>query len=134
VRTATAVVNPPMYSPSSGILFTVYREYTTEEVRCVLVQSPPKTCMLEPMPTDVLLELIDITLPHISTMCNASLIEGILLVRQKAAIVTPIVKKAGLSVDDEKSYRLISNLTFISKVIARIVAEQKKSFLTESDH
>ena len=35
--------------------------------------------------------------------------------------------------DDVKSYRPISNLTFISKVIERIVAEQIKVFLAESD-
>ena len=35
--------------------------------------------------------------------------------------------------DDVKSYRPISNLTFLSKVIERIVAKQIKDFLTDSD-
>ena len=93
-----------------------------EEVQRVLVRSPPKTCMLDPIPTDVLLVFIDITLPYITIMCNASLREGSLPVSQKAAIITPILKKRGLVSDDVKSYRPISNLTFISKVIERIVA------------
>jgi len=42
-------------------------------------------------------------------------------------------KKRGLDVDDMKSYRLISNLTFISKVIEWIVATQMIAFLVESD-
>jgi hypothetical protein len=41
--------------------------------------------------------------------------------------------KAGLDVDDVKSYRLIFNLAFISKVIECVIAEQLKSFLIESD-
>ena len=133
VRAATANADPPVYSSSSGKQLTCFREYTTEEVRRVLVRSPPKTCMLDPLPTDILLDLIDIILPYISTMCNASLREGILPASQKAAIITPILKKANLDADDVKSYRPISNLTFISKVIERIVAEQIKTFLAESN-
>jgi len=89
--------------------------------------------MMDPLPTDVLLEWIDIVLPYITTMCNASLREGILPASQKSAIITPVLKKAGLDVDDAKSYRPISNLTFVSKVIERIVADQMKVFLAGSD-
>ena len=46
---------------------------------------------------------------------------------QKAAISTPVLKKAGLEADDVISYRPISNLTFISKTIERIVAAQIKA-------
>jgi len=60
-------------------------------------------------------------------MCNASMRDGNLPISQKAAIIPPIVKKRGLDVDDVKSYRPISNLTFISKVIERIVATQMQS-------
>ena len=63
-----------------------------EEVRRVLLRSPPKTSMMDPLPTDVLLESIDIVLPYITTMCNASLKEGFLPASQKAAIITPILK------------------------------------------
>ena len=104
-----------------------------EEVRRVLLRSPPKTSMMDPLPTDVLSESIDIVLPFITTMCNASLQEGFLPASQKAAITTPILKKAGLDADEAASYRPISNLTFISKVVERIAADQIKSFLAESD-
>lgn len=126
VRAATANADPPVYPSSSAKPLTEFKEYTTEEVRRVLLRSPPKTCMMDPLPTDVLLEMIDTVLPFITTMCNASLMEGILPASQKAAIITPILKKAGLDADDVKSYRPISNLTFVSKVIERIVADQIK--------
>jgi len=104
-----------------------------DEVWRVLFRSPPKTCMLDPIPPDVLQEFIDVVLSYITTMCNASMRDGNLPISQKAAIITPILKKRELDVDDGKSYRLISNLTFISKVIERIVAAQMKAFLVESD-
>ena len=62
-------------------------------------------------------------------MCNVSLQHGLLPESQKAAIVTPILKKHDLDPDDVKSYRPISNLTFISKVIERIVASQLTGYL-----
>ena len=133
VRAATAKADPPVYPSSSAKPLTEFKEYTTEKVRRVLLRSPPKTCMTDPLPTDVLLEMIDTVLPFITTMCNASLMEGILPASQKAAIITPILKKVGLDADDVKSYRPISNLTFISKVIERLVADQIKAFLAESD-
>ena len=74
-------------------------------------------------------EFLDELLPFICIMCNVSLQQGLLPESQKAAIVTPILKKHDLDPDDVKSYRPISNLTFISKVIERIVASQLTSYL-----
>ena len=133
VRAATANADLPTFKSYVGNKFTEFREYSEEEVRRVLVRSPPKTCSSDPLPTDLLLELIDILLPFICAMCNTSLREGTLPVSQKAAIITPVLKKSNLDADDVKNYRPISNLTFVSKVIERIVAEQLNVFLTESD-
>ena len=133
VRADTADATPPVFSTYSGKPYSSFREYTMDEVRRVLVRSPPKTCSLDPIPTNILLESVDILLPFIWTMCNASISEGSLPASQKTAIITPVLKKPNLDADDTKSYRPISNLTFISKVIERIVAEQIKVFLTESN-
>jgi hypothetical protein len=133
VRAVTGESDPPTSTTHAGKQITSFREYTHYEVRRLLLRSPPKTCPLDPVPTDILLESVDIVLPFISAMCNASLREGFLPVSQKAAIITPVVKKPGLDMDEQKSYRPISNLTFISKVIERIVAEQIKAHLVESN-
>ena len=133
VRMETDKADPPTYSSYSGDEFSGFREYSMEEIRGVLIRSPAKTCSLDPIPTDVLLESIDILLPFICLMCNSSLSEGCLPGSQKAAIITPVLKKSNLDQDDAKNYRPISNLTFISKVIERIVAEQIKKHLVDSN-
>ena len=51
---------------------------------------------------------------------------------QKTAIVTLAVKKPGLDPDEPQSYRPISNLTFMSKIIERVVAEQMRAHLTRA--
>lgn len=134
VRNATKDANAPSYPPCPpGLQFVSFREYSMDEVRRVLVNSPVKTCSLDPIPTDMLLESIDIVLPYICTMCNRSLSEGYLPAGQKEAIITPVVKKPNLDSDEPKNYRPISNLAFISKVIERIVSEQVRTYLTESN-
>ena len=62
-------------------------------------------------------------------MCNKSLSEGWLPISQRHAIITPIIKKTGLDANDVKSYRPISNLTYMSKLVERLVYRQLSTFL-----
>src|SRR5664279_3656978 len=55
-------------------------------------------------------------------MCNASLTEGIVPSVLKAAVVSPRLKKPTLDPVDMASYRPISNLSFLSKTLERLVA------------
>ena len=84
---------------------------------------------LDPIPTTVLKESIDVLLPFLTAMCNASLAEGSLPQSQKHAIVTPLLKKQSLDAGELKNYRPVSNLTFVSKIVEKLVAEQLIEFL-----
>ena len=42
----------------------------------------------------------------------------------KKAVVTPLIKKASLPVEDLKNYRPVSGLSFISKFLESVVAKQ----------
>ena len=64
-------------------------------------------------------------------MCNASLSSGTLPNSQKHATVHPLLKKPKLDPDNLNSYRPISNLTFTSKLVERVVAAR---FLKHVDH
>ena len=84
------------------------------------------------IPTDILIDEIDTVLPFITAMCNASIKEAYLPVNMKEAIISPILKKPGLDTDEPKSYRPVSNLPFMSKVIERLVSQQLKSYLADA--
>ena len=122
--------SPPstMLPPSHNKLHSFYR-YSSEEIRKLVVASKTKSCALDPVPTSILKEFLDELLPFITEMCNRSLLEGRLPLSQRHAIVTPIIKKPGLDPEDVKSYRPISNLTYMSKLIERMVCRQVTSFL-----
>jgi len=49
--------------------------------------------------------------------------------QKKQAIVTPLLKKAGLDAADMANYRPVSNLTFLSKTVERVVAKQLNRYL-----
>ena len=68
-------------------------------------------------------------MPFVADMCNASLQDGRLPDSQRHAVVTPRQKKANTDPADAKNNRPISNLTFISKVVARFVCHQLVAFL-----
>ena len=42
----------------------------------------------------------------------------------KSSIVTPLIKKPGLDAEILKNYRPVSNLSFLSKVIERVIASR----------
>ena len=76
---------------------------------------------------------LDDLLSILTTICNQSFLEGVLQISQKSAIITPILKKAGLDSDIAANYQLIFNLTFMSKVIERIVASQFTAYLVANN-
>jgi len=57
----------------------------------------------------------------LAEMVNASLREEIFPNVLKNAIVRPQLKKPSLDPDDVSSYRPISNLSFVSKMVERVV-------------
>ena len=74
---------------------------------------------------------IDVLLPYLTAMCSASLAEGCLPVSQRHAVVTPLLKKAHLDAAEMKNYRPVSNLSFLSKVVERLVSAQLVRYLQE---
>jgi hypothetical protein len=130
VRTSTSGQQLPMFKELVDVTFHQFDICSDGDLRRIIFNAPAKSCSLDPLPNFLLRENLDDLLPFIKTVCNASLREGILPVSQKVAIIKPIVKKPGLDPNSESSYRPISNLTFLSKVIERIVAEQLTKYLT----
>jgi len=60
------------------------------------------------MPTSLLKEHLDVLLPFITRMCNATIQEGYFPPSQTAAIVTPMLKKPGR--DASEVFKLLPNL------------------------
>jgi len=110
---------------------SVFQPVPEADVRRVIMKAPSKSSSLDPIPTYLLKEVIDILLPYITALVNASLQQGRLPTSQKHAIVTPLLKKPGADAADMANYRPVYNLSFLSKTVERIVAEQLHRYLME---
>lgn len=127
VRQSTA--NCPVQSsldPSPAV-FDKFDICSEDEVRRTICSAQSKACELDPIPTDVMKKFLPELLPFITDMCNASLQQGSLLSSQRRPIVTPRLKKEGMDTADLKSYRSMSNLTFMSKTVEILVCRQLAS-------
>jgi len=51
----------------------------------------------------------------------------------KSAFITPLLKKPDLDSDDPRSYRPISNLSVVSKLLERLVFRQLYDYLARAD-
>ena len=87
------------------------------EVRKFINESPTKSCILDPIPTFLLKDSLDIILPYITKLVNYSLIEGSFPNAFKKVVVISLIKKASLPGNDLKNYRPVSGLCFLSKLV-----------------
>ena len=133
VRTATANHASPSVIQTANSTLSTFRPCTQADVRRIIIASPMKSCSLDPVPTFVIREAVDVLLSYITCMVNASLCQETVPALQKHAIITPLIKKQGLGVTDIANFRPVSNLTFISKVIERAAAEQLNEYLNAED-
>ena len=109
--------------------FSGFSECTQVDVKAIIMSSPAKTCFLDCMPTNIFKKYIDLFLPFLTSLINLWLSTGNFPSGCKHAIVVPLLKQSSLDGNDKKNYRPVSNLSFISKVIERIVAKQLLFFL-----
>ena len=51
----------------------------------------------------------------------------------KSSIIFPLIKKQGLDPEILKNYRPVANLSFISKIIEKVIATQIHDYLINND-
>ena len=98
---------------------------TSAELRRIILTSPSKSCELDPLPTFLLQEFVDVLLPFLTVLCNRSIEDGVLPPSQKRSILVPVLKRSGLDSSDPVNFRpIVANVSFLSKIIEKIAAYQ----------
>ena len=101
-----------------------FRPLTLEETIKLVKSAAPKSCELDPIPTIILLEHLDIIAPTLQEIINLSLLTGNMPQNMKEALLCPLLKKPNLDLQQFKNFRPVSNLSFVSKLIERAVCDQ----------
>ena len=88
----------------------------------LIKEAPSKSCESDPFPTILLKESLPALVNIITDIIKKSTSEANMPDKHKEALVKSLLKKANLDLID-KNYRSVSNLSFLSKLIKRVVAE-----------
>ncbi|KAK3517510.1 hypothetical protein QTP70_012590 [Hemibagrus guttatus] len=116
-------------TPSLTQLSTV----VAEEVLQITRSCNPTTCPLDPIPSAMLQTISSDLLPFITTVINGSLTSGHVPTAFKKARVIPILKKPALDPSDISNYRPVSLLSFLSKILERVVCNQLSDYLMQNN-
>ena len=108
----------------------VFSAVTESEVRKIIAKSSTKSCSLDPAPTWMVKDSVDELIPMVTILVNLWLQSGNVPDSMKQALVTPLLKKDDLDPEVLKNYRPVSNLSFLSKVLERVVAARNTNYMT----
>ncbi|KAL0148979.1 hypothetical protein M9458_055783, partial [Cirrhinus mrigala] len=95
-----------------------------EELNKLITVSKPTTCLLDPVPTKLLKELLPVAEEPLLNIINSSLSLGHVPKPFKLAVIKPLIKKPQLDPSKLANYRPISNLPFMSKILEKVVSAQ----------
>jgi len=120
---------PSFVKASADVSFNCFQTVSLDEVVAAMKAFPDKSCTLDPLPTKLLKAAVDVISPFLTELFNRSPSFGNVPDAFKIAHISPHLKKADLDSSDVRSYRPISNLSIISKLLERLIARQLKAHL-----
>jgi retron-type reverse transcriptase len=125
-----AVIDPVSFS---GTPFVQFRPVEASVVLKTIRSMTPTSCDLDPVPTPLLLQCTDDIVPALTEMVNDCFQSGFFPNFFKQAIVKPLLKKHDLDPNQLSSYRPVSNLSFLSKLLEKLVLQQLLEHVSKYD-
>ena len=118
---------------SSTAQMSVFQDIKEADIKSIRNCSPSQSCSLDPIPT-YLLQSCEAIVSPIRKLINSSLNTGVVPKCFKHALITPLIKNSKLDCNQMSSYRPISNLLYVSKLLERCVAKQLNGYLSSGAH
>ena len=117
-----AVTNP--HPGNVALPLLSFQPASLEDVTTLIRNGKTKSSKIDPLPTALLKANTSVLAPIFVDLINLSYSDCTVPARLKHSIITPLLKRSGLPVDDYTSYRPIANLPYASKLLERHVAAQ----------
>ena len=98
VQTDIHLVNPDYLESEIEITVTLheFRPVTLDETNKLILSATPKSCKLDPIPTKLLRNHINVLAPTIQKIINISITNGTISSNMKEALLRPLLKKLNL--------------------------------------
>jgi hypothetical protein len=132
IRAATAGAASATFTCPSGAYLSDFGSVAAAEVLELIRLLPDKQCATDILPTRLFKLCASELSPFLAMLFSRSFADAAVPLSYKAAYITPLLKKPDLDAADVRSYRPISNLSVISKMLERVVAKRLLSFLVTS--
>ena len=107
----------------------VFERASEDEIKKLILSSSSKSCDLDPITTSVLKNCLDILITPITDIINISMETSTFPQNFKEAHVRPLLKKTSLPKNELQNYKPVSNLSFISKILEKIVANRLQAHI-----
>ena len=101
----------------------VFEHATEDEIKKLIFSSSSESCDLDPIPTSMLKNYLDILIAPITYIINFSMETSTFPQNFKEAHVRQLLK------NELKNYRPVSNLSFISKILEKVVANRLQAHI-----
>ena len=119
-------------SSDATCLWHTFEPATIEELKEIIDEAGIKCSPSDILPLPLLKDNITILLPLLLLMVNASLLQGS-MEGAKLADIIPLLKSSGLDHNVLKNFRPVSNLTFLGKLIERVVLKRLNDHLSKNN-
>ena len=113
--------------------FNEFKTIDEDTILKLIKESKSKSCKLDPIPTALLKQYAEILVPSIQRIVNTSLSQGSFTHSLKTAVVRPLLKKPNLDLVF-KNYHPVSNLSYLSKIVEKVVCTQITSFAAQTNN
>ena len=134
VRQNTAGAPEPTFSTARpGVSLVSFAPVSVDDVGSAISPLPDKSSAVDPLPVSMMKLVIEEIAPFLTELFSRFMSASHFPVAFKEAFITPALKNPWSCVTDEQSYRSISNLPVVSKLLERIVAQQLNSYLTSTN-
>ena len=113
------------------VTFESFQEISADQLKRFIIDAKATDCCLDPFPTKLIKQFIDISLPVILKIVNLSFFTGHFPSNWKETLIIPLLKKYGLELVN-KSYRPVSSLQFVSNIAEKAALLGSKLHLNEN--
>ena len=118
--------------PTCANFFDRFTMITNEELIKNNVMNKT-TCSSDPFPSKLLMSHLPTIIDTIMHIINLCLSTSVFPASFKSAVVLPLIKKPGLDPQVFKNYRPVSNLSFLSKLIEKVISSRILKHIADNE-
>ena len=124
------ILAPPPRNPPI-LLLTEFHPVDEQSIHKHIKRLNKTHCLSDPIDISKITSAYDSAVPFVTRLVNQYFAECIFVGSEKLALLRSRLKRAGLDNEDKKNYRPISNLTFLSKIVERVIFDQLYTFMEQ---